>query len=211
MQNSKAMYIFLLGRPGCGKSVVFKKITDKLKAAGVGENYIRVDDFPKLWNIFQTDKEWKRCRPTPDGGYKVTDNTVWDDLLREVNKDLKELNKPGSVVFVEFSRPDYVHSLTNFTPDIMAGAAVLYIDCPFDICWARNVKRHEAAVAAGGDDHLVSREEMEKTYLHDDFEDLKKKCAVPFISIENYKDDLSLLDRDIDRVVEFMKELKKNN
>ncbi|OGV54290.1 MAG: hypothetical protein A2X49_09480, partial [Lentisphaerae bacterium GWF2_52_8] len=193
MQNSKAMYIFLLGRPGCGKSVVFKKITDKLKAAGVGENYIRVDDFPKLWHIFQTDKEWKRCRPTPDGGYKVTDNTVWDDLLVEVNKDLKELNKPGGVVFVEFSRPDYVHSLANFTPDIMENAAVLYIDCPFDICWARNVRRHEAAVAAGGDDHLVSREEMEKTYLNDDFEDLKKKCSVPFISIENYRDDLSLL------------------
>jgi hypothetical protein len=53
---------------------------------------------------------------------------------------------------------------------------MIYMEAAFDICWARNVARHEAAIAGGiaggtfggGDDHLVPRDEMEKRYLYDD-------------------------------------------
>ena len=85
------MNIFLLGVPGCGKSELFRRLTKKLEGKGLFSKFPRVDDFPKLWAIFMEDQKsqkWERCRPTEDGGYKVTDDTVWDDILKEVNKDV---------------------------------------------------------------------------------------------------------------------------
>lgn len=162
----------MLGRPGCGKSELYRRLTPRLKKEGFAQEFVRVDDFPKLWNIFINDKNSKRCRPTEDGGYKVTDPKVWDDILKEVNRDVEKLNKPGRMIFIEFSRPDYVHSLRNFAKGILNKSLIVYIDCSFETCWKRNVRRHKAALSAGLDNHLVSREEMEETYLHDDKDDL---------------------------------------
>ncbi len=162
----------MLGRPGCGKSELYRRLTPRLKKEGFAQEFVRVDDFPKLWNIFINDKNSKRCRPTEDGGYKVTDPKVWDDILKEVNRDVEKLNKPARMIFIEFSRPNYVHSLKNFIKGIRDKSLVVYIDCSFETCWKRNVRRHAAALSAGLDNHLVSREEMEETYLHDDKDEL---------------------------------------
>ncbi len=166
--------IFMLGRPGCGKSELYRRLAPRLKEEGLAQEFVRVDDFPKLWNIFVNDRKYKRCRPTEDGGYKVIDPKVWDDILKEVNRDIKKLDKEGRMIFIEFSRSSYIHSLKNFARKVLAKSLIVYIDCSFETCWRRNVRRHEAALAAGVDDHLVSQEEMEETYLHDDKDDLLK-------------------------------------
>ncbi|OQA92102.1 MAG: hypothetical protein BWY26_00493 [Elusimicrobia bacterium ADurb.Bin231] len=183
----KALNVFLLGRPGCGKSEIFRRLTTKLKTEGMYNDFIRVDDFPKLWAIFQKDDttgEWKHCRRTSDGGYKVTDNGIWNEILKQVNDDVLKLQKEDRVVFIEFSRPNYVESMANFSDTIINNSVVIYIDCSFETCWSRNVARHEAALAKGTDDHLVSREEMEKTYLNDDKDALLKSLKVPVIVVD---------------------------
>ncbi|MBI5572954.1 MAG: hypothetical protein HY919_00160 [Elusimicrobia bacterium] len=179
--------IFLLGRPGCGKSEIFRRITAKLSQEKICNDFLRVDDFPKLWNIFQEDEktgEWKRCRKTPDGGYLVTDNSIWDEILQQVDKDVHGLQKDDRVIFIEFSRPNYMASMKNFTKKILDNAIIIYSDCSFETCWGRNVARHKAALAKGTDDHLVSREEMEKTYLHDDKDELLQKSKIPVLVID---------------------------
>ena len=115
MMSQRIGYVFLLGRPGCGKSTVYKALAPKLEAAGVASDFERVDDFPKLWNLFQTDAEFRRCRRTEDGDYRVTDDTVWDDVLMELGKDVEARSSPGKIIFIEFARDSYVRALLNWT------------------------------------------------------------------------------------------------
>lgn len=209
------MNIFLLGVPGCGKSEFYRRLTKKIEQEKLFENFPRVDDFPKLWNIFMEDRktgQWLRCKPTEDGGYKVTDDAVWDDILKEVNKDV--VNNYGSrdsstLLFVEFSRPNYVHSiLENFDEKILSDAIAVYLDVPFDVCWERNVRRHQKALEAGTDDHLVSREEMEKTYGSDDKNELEGMLPMPVVFIHNStrdENDFTVLNEGVDRVLEILK------
>lgn len=176
------MFVFLLGRPGCGKSEVFKRIKETLLPKKLANEIIRVDDFPKLWAIFKEDEAtgaWRRCKKTPDGGYLVTDDSVWDEILMEVNKDLLKIDSPDKIIFVEFSRPNYLKALKNFSENILKKSVIIYIYASFETCWKRNVLRHKRALAEGTDDHLVSREEMEKTYLYDDMDELLKLSSIP--------------------------------
>jgi adenylate kinase family enzyme len=193
--SQKVSYIFLLGRPGCGKSTAYKALTPKLEAAGVASDFERVDDFPKLWNLFQTDTEFRRCRRTEDGDYKVTDDTVWDDVLAELGKDAEARSSPGKIIFIEFARDSYIRALENFPSRVIAEAVLVYIACSFDMCWERIIKRHEAAVAEGTDDHYVAREEMEKTYLHDDVEELTKKFKDIAVVANNEKEGARFVDK----------------
>ncbi len=209
------MIVFLLGIPGCGKSAFYRRLVKRLGKKGLFSSFPRIDDFPKLWNIFMEDEqsgEWRRCRPTEDGGYKVTDDKVWDDILKRVNKDvlnLKNSSPEDTLIFIEFSRPNYVHSiLNNFSADILEDAIAVYLDVPFDICWQRNVRRHQQALEQGSDDHLVSREEMEKTYGSDDKEDLNEKLpfTVVFVSPDSpVPEDFSKLDEGVEKLTELLK------
>ncbi len=214
------MIIFLFGIPGCGKSEVYRRLTARLKKDGLYKEFPRVDDFPKLWDIFKKDEKsgnWDRCRPTKDGGYKVTDETVWDDILKEVNKDVLKMKKntgDDTLIFIEFSRPNYVHSIKeNFSQEVLKDSSVVYLDVPFDICWERNVRRHEQALDEGSDDHLVSREEMEETYGSDDKNDLKEKLNIPVIFISpdaRDENDFEKLNKCVDKVYKFIKERATN-
>jgi adenylate kinase family enzyme len=206
----KALNIFLLGRPGCGKSEIYRRLTEKFKTEKIYGDFIRVDDFPKLWAIFQDDEKtcaWRRCRKTPDGGYKVTDNGIWNEILKQVNDDVLGLQKDDRAVFIEFSRPNYVESMKNFSKQILENSIVIYIDCSFEMCWKRNVARHEAALAKGSDDHLVSREEMEKTYLCDDKDALIKSLRVPVLLIDTDEPGTAHLGPKIEKMMADIKKI----
>ena len=191
--------IFLIGRPGCGKSVVFRIIEQELRAKGFRGELERIDDFPLLKHIFDTDVEHRRHRPAPGSGVKVTDGTVWDDLIKGLDKQALELQSPGRLLFIEFSRDNYVRAFKNFSPEIMKNSLIVYIDAPFDVCWERNARR--AREEQGLDAHLVSREEMEKTYARDDHEELPKHVGSPVLVVKNDSDDFGQLREEIQKVV----------
>ncbi|HOK40922.1 MAG TPA: hypothetical protein PLD27_07790 [bacterium] len=208
----KYKYVFLLGRPGCGKSAVYRQIEKRAKETGLANSFERVDDFPKLWNKFQSDnkleeqgKKRKYSVKTADGGYLVTNDGVWDEILKELNDDIINKSREDHLIFIEFSRPNYIHSLKNFSKKILNEAIVVYIDVDFDTCWARNVARHEKALAEGTDDHLVSRDEMEKTYKYDDGQELIKKQPIPVIRVDNQKEGEEHLIKEVEKVIEQLK------
>jgi adenylate kinase len=84
----------------------------------------------------------------------------------------------------------------------MRESAIIYIDAPFDLCWERNVRRVEREREMGLDSHLVSREEMEKTYAHDDHEELSKHVEAPVLVIKNDSDDSEKLRKEVLRVID---------
>lgn len=199
--------MFLIGRPGCGKSAVFRIIEQELRVKGFKGELKRIDDFPLLKHIFDTDVEYKRHRPAPGSGVKVTDDTVWDDLAKGLNDQALELQSPDRLLFIEFSRDNYVRAFKNFSQEILKNSLVVYVDCPFDICWQRNVRRTRSE--KGLDAHLVSREEMEKTYARDDHEELPKHVEASILVVKNDSDDLRKLRRELQKVVEKLKRIVK--
>jgi hypothetical protein len=193
----------LIGRPGCGKSLVYRILEKELRARGYGGDFKRIDDFPFLKHIFDTDVEHKRHRPALGGGVKITDDTVWDDLARALNEQALGLQDPNRLLFIEFSRDNYVRAFKHFSPEILQNSLVVYIDAPFDLCWERNARR--VMGEKGLDAHLVSREEMEKTYARDDHEDLPQHVDAPILVVKNDSDDIEKLREELQKVVEKFK------
>lgn len=180
--------LFLFGRPGCGKSIVYRTIEKILAERGGDEKFERIDDFPILKSLHDGDvasARTDRFVPTPDGGFKVIDHGVWDAMLVGLNKNALQLQSDKKILAIEFSRPDYLHSLTLFDNEILKNAVVLYIAASFDCCIARNEERTKRAAEEGIDAHFVSRKEMEETYLTDDGDELLAKQPVTVFKIEN--------------------------
>jgi adenylylsulfate kinase-like enzyme len=204
--------VFLLGTPGCGKSEVYRRLSARLVAEGVASEVLRIDDYPKVRDCFSADdaeetagRARRYSSRGADGGWVVKDRELWDEVLRRVNADVMQERRQSRAIFIEFARPDMVRSISsNFDAQLRASSLLLYIFCPFDICWERNVKRHEAALAAGIDDHLVSREEMERTYLNDDHARLHT-LGMPFLVVDNHIDGDGVLEYAIQEVVALLK------
>jgi hypothetical protein len=112
-------------------------------------------------------------------------------ILKEVNADVLQIDKADHCVFVEFARPSYVEAIQSFDSRILERSLMVFMEVSFDTCWARNLARHEAAIAEGGDDHLTPREAMEEYYLNDDqdaFVELMVERGVPVRVIDNEAD-----------------------
>ncbi len=199
--------VFLIGRPGCGKSAAYHVLEEELRARGYGGELKRIDDFPFLKHIFDTDVEYKRHRPAPGGGVKIIDDTVWDDLARALNQEALKLQSPSRLLFIEFSRDNYRRAFKHFDPELIRGSLIVYVDCSWDMCWERNVRR--AKLEKGLDAHLVSREEMEITYKYDDHGELSKHIGAPVLVVRNDSDDLEKLRGELRKVIEKLKEAIK--
>ena len=133
-------FIFLLGRPGCGKSVVYKIIKEILERKEIYSP--RVDDFLTLKEILAEDKEFKR-HILKDGGFAVTDWTVVDEALSDLCKLVEKEKADKKIIFIEFARDNYKHAFENFTKDVLNDSIILYLYSTFEECYKRNVARFQ--------------------------------------------------------------------
>jgi len=165
----KKDYIFLLGRPGCGKSFVYETIIKKLKETEQIEKVERVDDFPILKELLDKDTEFKR-HLRKEGGFEVTYFTIVDEVLSTIDSRLEDVKSRNDLVFIEFARDNYISALKNFRSETFARAMIVYIYCPYDLCLERNRKRFEQQKNNALDDHIVPTDLMESYYKNDDIE-----------------------------------------
>lgn len=206
-------YVFLLGRPGCGKSALYRELEERILESGQAITFERVDDFPKLWAAVERDdaleKEGKEriyFERFNDGELSLINDDLFNVILKEVNSDVLQIDKPDHMIFLEFARSNYVEAVQIFDRSILDNCIAIYMEVSFDICWARNLARHEAAIAEGGDDHLVPRAEMEKRYLYDDqdaFVQYMQAQNIPVVVVNNEVDGKEHLKKQV-------KELFKN-
>jgi len=202
-------YVFLLGRPGCGKSFVYETIMRSLKGTGKYERVKRMDDFPILKELLDKDTSFKR-HVRKGGGFEVTDWTIVDEVLATINKRLPAVKKKNDLVFVEFARDNYLSALKNFSAATFSRSLILYIYCPFKVCLARNKKRFEEQKGNALDDHIVPPDLMKTYYRKDDIEEIylknRKKLngffAADYIVIDNSKESVSFLIKQFDSVLE---------
>lgn len=209
---AKPSFIFLLGRPGSGKSAIYRTLSERLRAEGLAEEVMRIDDFPVLQELLDRDTEFKR-HYRKEGGFVVTDFTILDDVLKEMNHKLHELERPARVIFVEFARDRYVKALKNFDGEVLGRSLLLYIYCPYDVCVERNVRRFREARGKSVDDHIAPTDIMEQYYKHDDYEkfylkseaELKRQAPAPLVVVRNDVEGLERLKQELEKVVKVFK------
>jgi adenylate kinase family enzyme len=207
----KNPFIFLFGRPGCGKSAVYKILTDLFKKEKVAEEFERIDDFPILKELLDEDKEFKR-HIRKDGGFAVTDWSIVDEVLQVINKKAFEKVKENKIVFIEFARDNYLNALKNFDKNFLENSVGLYIKCDFEICLERNEKRFKELGGKDIDAHIVPPDLMKSYYKKDDIEDilnsegieyLKRIFPVKVYVVENNYDCLDKLEKELIKFVKF--------
>ena len=133
----RELYLFLLGIPGCGKSEIYHRLSQQIMNQGIVKDCERLDDYPILWEYFQNDGP--KTEPCEDGGYLIVDDTLWDDVLCDLDRKCRRQAQANRAVFIEFARGDNRSALENFSAEIMDRAILIYIYCPFDESWRRNV------------------------------------------------------------------------
>ena len=220
-RRQKVYYIvvklFLLGRPGTGKSTAARlaiKIAQKY-----GWDARHIDDYGILYWMYKTDRV-NRFRPSSESldGFDVIDGTVLDQalaLMRErVDRSLTRSLNWTKLVVIEFARDTYRTSLEQFVPNFLQESYFLFLDTDLETCISRIEYRAQHPVYEG--DLFISRTAMEAFYPHNDILDtvsmLKTEyhldeCHVKVIENINAEQDFR------DKVREFIEsiiELEKN-
>lgn len=201
-------YLLLLGRPASGKSELIQFLTGLPhgeRALGYHLGRLRVlDDFPMLWRKFVEDDLWEAVgrgrlhSRRAEENYAVADDHLWPFLILSLNEELaRGPARPGETVVVEFSRGGpgaYRQALTRLDRELLGQAAILYLAVSFEESWRRNVARYDRARRHGLLTHSVPREEMERTYRHDDWAALApagsgyievQGISVPYVTVPN--------------------------
>ena len=130
----KYKYVFLLGRPGCGKSALYRELEKRILESGQAITFERVDDFPKLWAAVERDdalekegKERLYFKRFNDGELSLTNDNLFNVILKEVNSDVLKIDKPDHMIFLEFARSNYVEALQSFDKSLLDNCIAIYM------------------------------------------------------------------------------------
>lgn len=156
--------LFILGRPGSGKSTASYCITGL--AWRKGWFVIRISDYKILWEMYQTDADRKQFIPTQEyKGFKVLDLSVLDMTLKELERRAQihpSFEVDHGLVIIEFARDDYEKALKQFSPNFLHDAYLLYIETGVETCIQRI--RERVAHPLSADDFFVSEDILRGYY-----------------------------------------------
>jgi len=153
--------IFILGRPGSGKSSAARRIEKLSRRLGLG--VARINDYDILEKLYREDGEGKYFKPTDEyAGFDVTDFSVLDKALEKAGTEAKKATKATSIVVIEFARNNYIEALKRFPPSFLKNSYFLFIDTDVETCIQRI--RQRVAFPTTPDDHFVSEQILRQYY-----------------------------------------------
>lgn len=168
-----AEIVFLLGRPGSGKSRTARYIKEatmrpEYRTSGLfsrrGQSVLHITDYGFLYHMFLQDRQRKTqrsFRPTSFGGFDVLDLGVLPLALQLVNAYItRHLHAERTLLLVEFARQDYSYQEVwqHFHDAVLSRAFFLYLEADTETCIQRISRR--ARYQAFSDDQFVSPEIM---------------------------------------------------
>ena len=134
-----AVKLFVIGRPGSGKTTAAHFIAAFMRDNGLSVGSI--NDYDLLKTMFDADIEHNKFLPTEHGGFDVLDFSVLDLALQELEKKVQELMSTVDLITIEFARDDYSQAMKQFNVDFLKDAYFLFIDADIDTCLVRIHKR----------------------------------------------------------------------
>ena len=138
-----ARFVFVVGTPGAGKSLVCQELEQVLK----GNNFkcARHGDYPFLQFLYRTDMDGgrkDRFKSDPKSEFVVLDPVMYDRALELVYDNiLKPSMEPRTIKIIEFSRPRYDTSFLYYTLEALGHSVIIHASAPIQICIERNERR----------------------------------------------------------------------
>jgi len=175
-----AVVVFLLGRPGSGKSLAAQYIETLLDPNWQVEH---ITDYSFLWDMFQEELKCgisetaRKFRQTAYGGFDVVDFSVLNTALEKVNEKIRpQLGDQRKLILVEFARNNY-SDIQQIFKEIYCDAHFLYFQAKTETCIPRIRARTQRRETAN--DNFVSPKIMRKYYGVD--------CSNDWLENENDK------------------------
>jgi thymidylate kinase len=162
--------LFVLGRPGSGKSTAYHHIAEYINQQYHSWSTIRFHDYEILQTMFQFEElfpnscKHRQFHATQYGGFDVLDFPVLDTALRELEKQVRHRYDPlrEELIVIEFARDDYTKALKQFSPAFLKDAYFLFIKADLKTCVQRVKDRVNNPPTI--DNHFVSEDIFTKYY-----------------------------------------------
>ena len=202
--------LILIARPAAGKSEIINYLKhcsceERLARFHIGE-FVEVDDFPMLWTWFEEDALLEqmgqpRLHTTPDGYF--LEQHLWDLLIRRLCLEHQKIRRDhaSQTIIMEFSRGSehggYRSAFIHLTPEVLANAAILYLQVPWEESLRKNRARFNPERPDSILEHGLSDEKLARLYRHVDWEEITTQpkgtltiqgISVPFVVFDNEDD-----------------------
>ncbi len=206
--------LVLIGRPASGKSEIIDFLTrtrpdvrrDRYHLAALDV----LDDFPMLWTWFEEDRILSRKLGQPrihtdeDGNFKYP--YFWHLLIERISLEYQKRLRDADyhehkTTLIEFSRGSehggYTEAFTHLSDEILARAAIVYVNVPFEESLRKNRRRFNPDRPDSILEHGLPDEKLERLYRNDDWADFSKPnpdfvtvrgVDVPYVVFENEDD-----------------------
>ncbi len=165
----KMVKLFVLGRPGTGKSTAGRLMAQTAREHGWRAEHI--DDYSILYWMYLNDHA-DRFHPASAklDGFEVVDASVLDEALTilhyRVDFALTRVLDRTKLVIIEFARSNYQAALERFGEDFLKESYFLFLSSALEECMKRIEQRARHPVYEG--DRYISRRTMEAFYFSDD-------------------------------------------
>jgi predicted kinase len=184
-RSTKELLLFVVGRPGVGKSAFCRCVKRALGSREV----LLLNDYDLLVKRKDNLRD-EQIKLYENGQFEILDRKVFDDLLDELAR-AAEAARGRQVTIVEFARPSYLEAFKRF-PRLLEGQfIIIYLDSPLELCVERN------RVRAPSQPMNIIPENVIRTYFsQDDRDDLQKEYVGRVRLVDNEKSSLSSLERE---------------
>jgi predicted kinase len=127
--------VFLIGRPGSGKSTFARYLTRAL----ISTDVLYLNDYELLLARTET-LATNQIKWEPNGQFEVLDRSVFEGLFSDLVKPIAS-NRGKRPIIVEFSRGLYVPTFAAMTGLNDEPFTIIYLDTPLESCIHRNAIR----------------------------------------------------------------------
>lgn len=166
-----AIKLFILGRPGSGKSTAYRHIKEYLGLQYKDYSIIRYNDYETLHQMFLFERHFplpkkpKQFCDSERDGFDVLDFRVLDTALKklETRVRLNASETTKELVIIEFARQNYKQALKFFSPSFLKDAYFIFLDADIQMCIQRVKER--VTVPPTLDNHFVSEEIIRNYYV----------------------------------------------
>ncbi|HVB24030.1 MAG TPA: AAA family ATPase [Ktedonobacteraceae bacterium] len=158
-----AIKIFLLGRPGSGKSSAARRIEKLVRKRNC--SVVRINDYNILQEMSVIDDS--KFRKVAYGGFDVLDFSVLDVALKEEERVAKNRATFTNIIVIEFARSDYYEALKKFSRAFLQDAYFVFFNTDVETCIQRIRCRAKNQVTS--DDYFVSERIVRGYYAEQEF------------------------------------------
>jgi len=169
----KRSAIFVLGRPGSGKSTVSRLVCSELYRQGFPHSLSILSDYRILYRWSRSAERTAAFDRTPSDSFRVTNKEVLDDALKALAA--QALARPQVMPIVEFARASYVEAFANFPRGFVHNSLIVYVNASPDLCRLRNTAQESARITY--DSGFVPDDVMRGYYLNDDLPALQRRSG----------------------------------